>query len=77
MASKWINGQHSLGQKYRRRIGQVQKTLYSWWKEEKITSPISKIDDSVKHVNREHNQETDKGYWDGSFKDKVKVDVVQ
>ena len=38
----------SLGQKYRRRIGQVQKTLHSWWKE-KRASPISKTDDFVKH----------------------------
>ena len=27
VACKWINGEYSLGQKYRRRIGQVQKTL--------------------------------------------------
>ena len=47
-------------QKYRGRIGQVEKTLHSWWKE-KIASPISKIDDVVKHIFREHNQEAD--HW--------------
>ena len=59
-ACKWINGQCSLGQEYRGRIGRVQKNLQSWWKR-KITSPISKIDDFVKHVFREHNQEA--GHW--------------
>ena len=29
VASKWISGQYSQGQKYRGRIGQVQKTMYS------------------------------------------------
>ena len=55
-----INGQYSLGQKYRGRIGQVQMTLYSWWKK-KTASPILKTDDFVKHVCREHNQEAD--HW--------------
>ena len=60
MACKWINGQYSLGQKYRGKIGQVRKTLHLWWKE-KIANPIPKIDDFVKHVFREHNQEAD--HW--------------
>ena len=43
---------------YRGIIGQVQKTLHSWWKK-KIANHISKIDNFVKHVFREHNQEAD------------------
>ena len=40
-------------------MGQLQKkTSHSWWKE-KIANPNSKIDDFVKHVFREHNQEAD------------------
>ena len=57
----------------RGRIGQIQKILYSWWKEN-IASPISKIDDFVKHVYREHNQEADhwakigaQGHWNVAF----------
>ena len=60
MACKWINGQYSLGHKYRGQTGQVQKTLHPCWKS-KIANPVSKIDDIVKHVFREHNQETD--HW--------------
>ena len=57
-ACKWINGQRSLGQEYRGRICQIQKPLH--WKR-KIANPISKTDDFVKHVFREHNQEA--GHW--------------
>ena len=38
----------------------IQKTLHSGWKE-KIAFPISQIDDQVKHIFREHNQEA--GHW--------------
>ena len=58
MACKWTNGQYFLGQKYRGRNSQVQKTVHSWWKK-KIARPISKKDVLVKHVYREHNQEAD------------------
>ena len=58
VACKWINGECSLRQKYRGRIGQAQMTLHSWWKE-KSAKPISMIDDFVKHVYREHNEEAD------------------
>ena len=37
-------------------LAQYKRPLHSRWKE-KIASPISKIDDVVKHVYREHNQE--------------------
>ena len=60
VACKWINGEYSLGHKYRGRIGQVQKTLHSWWKEN-VAEPISNIDRFMKHVFREHNQEAD--HW--------------
>ena len=58
VAGKWMNGKYSLGVKYRGRIGQVQEDLYSWWRR-KIAYSISKIDDFVKHVFREHNREAD------------------
>ena len=57
-ACKWINGQCSLEHEYRGRIGQIQKT--SHWKRE-VANPISKFDDFVTHVFREHNQEA--GHW--------------
>ena len=60
VACKWISGQYYLGQRYRGRIGQIQKTLHSWWTE-KIAKPMSKIDDFVKHIQRERNQEAD--HW--------------
>ena len=59
-ACEWINGQYSLAQKHRGRIGQVQKTLHPCWKRN-IANPILKIDDFVKHVHREHKQEAD--HW--------------
>ena len=55
VACTWINGQYSLEQT-EAEFGRVQKTLHPWWKE-KIANPISKIDDFVKHVFREHTQE--------------------
>ena len=59
VSGKWINFQYALSQKYRgRKIGHNQKTLHSWWKR-KIALFISKIDDYVKHIFREDNQEAD------------------
>ena len=46
--------------KHKGSIGHVQKTENSWWKR-KIAHPISKIDDYVEHIFREHNQEAD--HW--------------
>ena len=40
------------------KIAMIQKTLHQWWKK-KIANPISKTDDKVKHIFREHNQEAD------------------
>ena len=41
------------------RISQIQKNLYSWWKKT-FANPTSKMNDFVKHVFREHNQEADR-----------------
>ena len=41
-------------------MGLIQKTIHQWWKK-KIANPVSKIDDVVKHIFREHNQEVD--HW--------------
>ena len=60
MASKWVNGQHSLGQKYRGRMSLIQKTLYSWWNG-KNADPNSKTDDYVKHIFWKHNQKAE--HW--------------
>ena len=32
VACKWSSGEISLGPKYREKIGQVKRTLHSWWK---------------------------------------------
>ena len=50
---KWINGDNSLEQKYRGKVGQAQRILHSRWKR-KIAGPISKTNNFVKHVYREH-----------------------
>ena len=34
VACKWINGVFSFATKYKEKIGQIQKTLHSWWKKE-------------------------------------------
>ena len=56
VAGKWINGQYSMVLKYRGKLDKSPKTLYTLWKR-KIANPISKIDDDVKHIFREHNRE--------------------
>ena len=38
----------------------IRKTLHPWWTR-KIANPISKIDDDVRYIFREHNQEAD--HW--------------
>ena len=52
VARKWISGQYSLGQECRGKIGQIQTQL---------CTPVSKIDDFVKHIFREHTREVD--HW--------------
>ena len=51
MTWKWTNGLCSFGLKYRGRIGHGGKR--------RLPNPISKIDDYVKHVFQEHNEEGD------------------
>ena len=58
VAEKWINGTSAMGQKYKETIGRIQKTLHSWRKR-KVTYLVGVVDDNVKHVLREHNQEAD------------------
>ena len=55
---KWINGHYALGWKFQTTIGRFQKTLHSWWRK-KTAYPVAQIDDFVKHIFREHNQEAD------------------
>ena len=60
VACKWINGEFAQGVKYKETIGKFQRILHSWWKRG-VATPISNIDNFVKHVYREHNQEADRG----------------
>ena len=60
VACKWINGEIAQGTKYKDTIGKIQRILHSWWKRGAAT-PISNIDNFVKHIYREHNQEAD--HW--------------
>ena len=60
VACKWINGEIAQGTKYKDTIGKIQRILHSWWKRGAAT-PISNIDNFVKHINREHNQGAD--HW--------------
>ena len=50
----------TLKQKKDEELARSTEILYLWWKR-KIALPISKIDDHVKHIFREHNQEAE--YW--------------
>ena len=58
VACKWINGEFAQGTTYKETIGKIQRTLHSWWKR-RVAAPNPDIDNFVKHVNREHNQEAD------------------
>ena len=59
VACKWINGEFAQGIKYKDTIGEIQRILHSWW-ETGAATPISNIDNFVKHIYREHDQEADK-----------------
>ena len=48
------------GRSIKSQLEKIQKTLHSWRKR-RVTKPISNIDSFVKHVYREHNQESD--HW--------------
>ena len=60
MACKWINGDYAQGTKYKDTFGKIQRVLHSWWKRGAPT-PISDIDNFVKHICKEHHQEAD--HW--------------
>ena len=60
MACKFINGEFAQGTKYKDTIGKIQRILHSWWKRG-AAAPISDVDNFVKHINKEHNQEAD--HW--------------
>ena len=73
MACKWINGEFAQGKKHKEIIGEVQRILHSWWKRGTFT-PISNIDNFVKRVYREHNQEAD--HWaDIGAQGRRKIDI--
>ena len=56
---KWTNGEFAQGTKYKDTIGKSQRILHSLWKKGAAT-PISDIDNFVKHIYQEHNQEADR-----------------
>ena len=58
VAEQWIIGYFAMGKKDAENIGHIQKTLHLWLRRN-VAYPVDKVDDYVKHVFREHNQETD------------------
>ena len=73
MACKWINGEFAQGTKNKEIIGKIQRILHSWWKGRAAT-PISNIDNFVKHVYREQNQEAN--HWaDTGAQGRRKLDI--
>ena len=58
VAGKWVSGHYALGQQFQARPGRIQKPLHSWWKK-KTAYPVAQIDDFVKHIFREYNEEAD------------------
>ena len=55
---KWINGTCAMGPKDREQMESIQRTLHALWKR-KVAYPVGQVDDYVRHVLREHNQEAD------------------
>ena len=49
VVEKWMNGQYAMGQKYKDKIGHIQKTLHSWWKRN-VAYSVGLVDDYVKHI---------------------------
>ena len=49
----WVSGYYSMSQKYKKKIGRIQKTLHSRWKK-KVAYPVTEIDDFVKQIFWEH-----------------------
>ena len=73
VACKWINGEYAQGTKYKDTIGKIQRILHSWWKRGAATSCI---DNFVKNIYREDNQEAD--HWSdiGDTRDEEKMMFV-
>ena len=75
VAFKWINGEFAQGTKYKQTIWKFQRILHSWWKR-RVATPISNIDNFVKHVYREQNQEAD--HWaDIGAQGRRKIDIYR
>ena len=60
VACKWNNGEFAQRSKHKDTIGKIQRILHPRWKSGAAT-PISNIDNFMKHIYREHNQEAD--HW--------------
>ena len=58
--SKWVNDNFTVGGKYQKKIGTIQKVLHQWWEQE-LARPIVEIETYVRHVYREQNKEAD--HW--------------
>ena len=62
MAEKWINGNYAMGKKYKDNsvVFKKKKNVAFVVEEENRTSPWREVvDDYVKHISREHNEEAD------------------
>ena len=42
VAEKWINGYYALGEKYKNKIGGIQKKLHFWWMK-KVAFPSPRL----------------------------------
>ena len=59
VAEKWISGCCAVDETLRERLGEVQRTLHSWWKK-KVTFLCGKDSDYVRRTSRERKQEADR-----------------
>ena len=77
MAEKWIKVHRAFGRKFQTKIDRILKTLHSWWKK-KTAYPVAQIDDFVKHIFLEHNQEADHLAHPGTFgRRKITIDGLK
>ena len=56
--SKWINGDFTVGGKYQKKIGDIQRLVHRWW-DQNLARPIVLIGSYVNHIFREHSKEAD------------------
>ena len=59
VAEKWLSGYYAVDETLREGIGEVQRTLHSWWKK-KVASLCGKDSDYVRRIFRERKQEADR-----------------